>query len=104
MKSILEKMGYETKKFGSGNHDCYQKEPVCNFEMHRALFGRNQETKIKEYYSDVKNRLIKDNDNAFGYHFSPEDFYNFEANTRDFSHEIQPFLTCVYFTKYYNSS
>ena len=31
-------------------------------------------------------------------------FYNFEANTRDFSHEIQPFLTCVYFTKYYNSS
>jgi len=28
-------------------------------------------------------------------------FYNLRANTRDFSHEIQPFLH-IYFTNYYN--
>lgn len=31
------------------------------------------------------------------------DFYNLRANTRDFSHEIQPFLH-IYFTNYYNIS
>ncbi|MBQ7706895.1 MAG: ATP-binding protein [Lachnospiraceae bacterium] len=30
-------------------------------------------------------------------------FYNLRANTRDFSHEIQPFLH-IYFTNYYNIS
>ena len=29
--------------------------------------------------------------------------YNLRANTRDFSHEIQPFLH-IYFTNYYNIS
>ena len=31
--------------------------------------------KFYEYYAEVKSRLIKDDGNNYGYHFSPEDFY-----------------------------
>ena len=30
---------------------------------------------MQEYYKNVKERLIKDEDNSFGYHFRDEDFY-----------------------------
>ena len=75
VKSILEDMGFTSEHFGAGNHDCYYKEPVCNFEMHRSLFGKGHETKLQEYYSDVKARLLPDDGSKYGYHFSPEDFY-----------------------------
>ena len=75
VKNIMEGLGFTTKYFGVGNHDVYYKEPLCNFEMHRGLFGISHEGKFYEYYSDVKSRLIKDDRNNYGYHFSPEDFY-----------------------------
>ena len=75
VKQIMIGMGYDAEHFGSGNHDCYYKEPVSNFEMHRSLFGIMHETKLHEYYSDVKTRLLPDEGSTCGYHFSPEDFY-----------------------------
>ena len=75
VKSIMENLGFTTKYFGTGNHDVYYKEPLCNFEMHRGLFGSTHEGNFYEYYSGVKDRLIKDDGNNYGYHFSPEDFY-----------------------------
>ena len=75
VKAIMEGLGYTSKYFGSSNHDCYYKEPVYNFEMHRALFGRRHEVKLQDYYRNVKDRLIQDDGKNYGYHFSPEDFY-----------------------------
>ena len=75
VRDILTDMGFTAEQFGAGNHDCYYKEPVCNFEMHRSLFGKGHDTKMQEYYSDVKKRLLQDMGRLFGYHFSPEDFY-----------------------------
>lgn len=75
VKQIMIGMGYDAEHFGSGNHDCYYKEPVSNFEMHRSLFGIMHEEKLHEYYSDVKTRLLPDEGSTCGYHFSPEDFY-----------------------------
>ena len=75
VKQIMIGMGYDAEHFGSGNHDCYYKEPVSNFEMHRSLFGIMHETKLHEYYSDDKTRLLPDEGSTCGYHFSPEDFY-----------------------------
>lgn len=75
VKSILIDMGFNAEHFGTGNHDCYYKEPVYNFEMHRSLFGAYHEYRFQEYYDNVKDRLIKDPEKRFGYHFSPEDFY-----------------------------
>ena len=75
VKRIMESLGFMTKHFGEGNHDIYYKEPLCNFEMHRGLFGSSHDEKFYEYYAGVKDRLIKDDGNNYGYHFSPEDFY-----------------------------
>ena len=75
VKTIMEDMGFTTEHFGTGNHDCYFKEPVCNFEMHRSLFGKGHDTKLQEYYSDVKACLVPDEGRKYAYHFSPEDFY-----------------------------
>ena len=76
VKHIMESMGFTTEHFGHGNHDVYFKQPVSNFEMHTSIVNRN-DMRVFDYYSDVKDRLIKDDSNAFGYHFSNEDFYVF---------------------------
>lgn len=66
--------GYKVKKYARGVHDTYHKDPVYNFEMHRMLFSPSRE-KWYAYYSNVKDRLIKDEGNGYGYHFTDEDFY-----------------------------
>ena len=75
VKSIMKNLVFTTKYFGTGNHDVYYKELLCNFEMHRGLFGSTYNEIFYKYYSDVKNQLKKDDGNNYGYHFSPEDFY-----------------------------
>lgn len=70
---IMKELGF-TQEEGGGVHDVYYKEPVCNFEMHRALMPPTFPV-FCEYYKDVKTRLVKDEGNAFGYHFTDEDFY-----------------------------
>ena len=75
VKEIMEALGFTTEHFGGSNHDVYQKPPVCNFEMHNALFSRSRGEKLFAYNADVRNRLIKDADSGFGRHFSNEDFY-----------------------------
>lgn len=68
--------GYETESVGKGNHDVYQKAPVYNFEMHRSLYGRGNDERWVEYYSDIKSRLLSDQpEGSYGYHMSDEDFY-----------------------------
>lgn len=71
----MKSQGYEAVSVGQCNHDVYEKEPVYNFEMHRALYGKDHDSRWVQYYQDVKTRLIRDNDSSCGYHFSDEDFY-----------------------------
>ena len=75
VKKIMESLGFRAEHFGSGNHDVYHKEPVFNFEMHTSLFSSIFDERIAKYYETVKSRLIKDEDSAFGYHYTKEDFY-----------------------------
>ena len=75
VRSIMEGLGFLAEPFGRGRHDHYYKQPVCNFELHRALFSLAHDEKLYAYYRDPRPRMVKDEDNAFGYHFSPEDFY-----------------------------
>ena len=72
VKRIMEGLGFSAEYFGTGNHDVYHKEPVSNFEMHRALFGRSPGNNLYEYYRDVEKRLLGD---RYEKHLSPEDFY-----------------------------
>ena len=73
VKDFFISHGYECLSFQQSNHDVYHKHPVYNFEMHRSLFGKSSPYTM--YYSEIKNRLIKDTDNSCGYHFSKEDLY-----------------------------
>ena len=72
--------GYDIKSFGKLKDDVFQKPPVYNFEMHVALFGQEDNTmpnssQLMNYYKNVKDRLIRDSNDNFLYHFSDEDFY-----------------------------
>ncbi len=68
--------GYTVEEYMDGFHDVYQKKPIFSYEMHVELYSEKRPV-LREYYKDVKSRLIKDDDNEFGYHFTDEDFYIF---------------------------
>ncbi len=73
--NYMKKCGYTAESVGKCHHDTYMKPPIYNFEMHTELFSENYDKKIYAYYSDVRNRLVKDNGKNYAYHFTDEDFY-----------------------------
>lgn len=75
MRGYMVSRGYEVESIGVFAHDTYLKEPLYNFELHRMLFEDKDEDSFFEYYQDIKSKLIKDEDNNYGYHFSDDDFY-----------------------------
>lgn len=76
VKTIMESLGFSPEGYtGRSVHDHYMKPPVCNFEMHRMLFGPMHDARIAEYYQDVKSRLILNDGSRYGYHLSDVDFY-----------------------------
>lgn len=77
VKGIMERLGFSCEFFGNGFHDVYHKPPVSNVEIHAELFTTGHDTRLYQYYRDVKERLIKDENSSFGFHFDPDDFYVF---------------------------
>lgn len=80
VKDIMVSLGFTVERYDTdSNHDVYFKQPVTNFEIHRALFRNfefeNETENFTAYYQRVWDILIKDEDNSCGYHFSNEDFY-----------------------------
>lgn len=75
IRSCMEGLGFTTKSFGSSHQDVYQKLPVSSFEMHSSLLEPRHGEVLYNYYRRIKERLIRDKDNKYGYHFSNEDFY-----------------------------
>ena len=75
VRAIMESMGFSAEYFNRGNHDVYHKEPVCNFELHRALFGPSHDERLYGYYRDSSRLLVADGDGTCGMHMRDEDFY-----------------------------
>ena len=76
LRTIMESMGFVTDTYDRNHHDVYVKPPISTFEMHRDLFMNLDAYELYyHYFHCIKNRLLKDENNAFGYHFSNEDFY-----------------------------
>ena len=75
VKEIFGELGFTCEQYGKGNHDVYYKKPVSNFEMHTALFSSLYKESIYNYYSNIKQLMLKDENNAYGYHLSSNDFY-----------------------------
>lgn len=105
-KEIMIERGYKVKYFGSGNCDEYLKPPIYNYELHNSFFNPTSPATVKiyEYYRNIKQRLIKDPDNEYGYHFSDEDFYLYML-AHEFKHfsdggtGIRSLLDCYVFLK-----
>lgn len=77
IRKYFENNGYTTTQYEQCHHDAYEKPPVLNFEMHTSLVHKFTNEALFGYYENVKERLVKDDDNNFGYHFTDEDFYIF---------------------------
>lgn len=77
VKQIMLDLGFSVKSFGINNVDVYNKQPLSNIEIHKSLFGHQHDRKLYDYYSNIKTKLVKDEGNSFGFHFTPEDFYVF---------------------------
>ncbi len=76
VRKIMEELGFATdENYGRGIHDHFLKLPVCNFEMHRALFADSANKAIYRYYLGITDKMVKDEGRNYGYHLSPEDFY-----------------------------
>ncbi len=77
VRTIMEDLGFETVQYvrNAFNHDHYNKAPVFNFEMHRALFTPGAGEKIFQYYQQIRKKMVRDPDNQYGYHLTGEDFY-----------------------------
>ena len=76
IRDYMKGQGYEVVMFDKYNHDVYEKPPIYNFEMHRTLF-RNppHDEKWVNYYENIKERLVKEENKEYGYFFTDEDFY-----------------------------
>lgn len=74
IREIMQEAGFTLEK-SKINVEEYSKKPVHNFEMHFDLFTEYNQGKIYSYYETVKDRLIRDAQCQYGYHFSVEDFY-----------------------------
>lgn len=74
LEAFMLSIGYECES-KADNHDVYKKLPIYNFEMHHSFFSQEKYKALYRYYSDIENRMIKDENNACGYHLSNEDFY-----------------------------
>lgn len=71
----FEEHGYEPEAVGKSNHDVYLKDPIYNFEMHTSLYGNAHNPVWKDYYDNVKEKLIRVSDAAYEYTFDREDAY-----------------------------
>ncbi|MBR1764083.1 MAG: nucleotidyltransferase family protein [Ruminococcus sp.] len=75
LRKIMSELGYTTPKIHTGHDIIFHKEPVCNFEMHYALFSESKDNCFCDYYSNIKRLLHKVDGKEYEYSFSDEDFY-----------------------------
>lgn len=90
--------GYEVVLYNKGNHDVYKKNPVFNYEMHTSLFSPFYNEVWYSYYSNIKEKLVRQGD-GYVYAFSDNDFYIYFV-THAFKHSdgsgtgIRSFVDC----------
>lgn len=70
---LMQSLGYEAKALGEENADCFQKEPIFNFEMHRVLAVGYHDWEW--YYVNPWHRAIRNPKSKLSFTFSHEDAY-----------------------------
>lgn len=89
IRQLMLDMGFSCEHFEKGNDDAYYKEPVFNFEMHHSLFSAAHSQKLYAYYGNIKQKLVKDEGNLYGFRFRDEDFYVYAI-----AHVYQHYVSC----------
>ncbi len=89
IKDYMVSEGFDYAVENVGACDSFHKEPFYNYEFHRQLFDELHEDIIAflPYFSEIKNKLIKDEGNQYGYHFSDSDFLVY-ITAHEFKHYI----------------
>lgn len=72
-KSVMQELGLVLKK-SIKHHDVYMKPPFLAVELHWALYDRNVDKNLFEYFKNTNN-LRKKKGSSYALEFSPEDFY-----------------------------
>ena len=76
VREIMESIGFKPQKTDFHHHENFIKPPAYKFEMHYTLFAADfPYKKVLNYYSNIKDRMIRDEGSNYGYHLSLEDFY-----------------------------
>lgn len=75
MRSFMRDRGYTLESEDDPHHDIYFKEPIYNIELHHTLVEDCDELKLRQCYENVRDIMIPDAPDSFGYHMSDEDFY-----------------------------
>lgn len=88
VRAVMEGLGFSTDVYDKKNHDEYFKPPVSRFEMHVYLINGRSNDELETYYLDIKDRLIKDEGNQYGYHFCDNDFYLFMV-AHEYKHYVE---------------
>lgn len=84
---LMKNSGYTVESFAKYHHDVYMKEPVYNFEMHISLFDENDGILLEKYYSNIKEKMIKDDGKEYAYHLTREDLYIY-ITAHEYKHYI----------------
>lgn len=103
LKDFMLSIGYECTS-QADDHDIYEKQPMYNFEMHHAVFLQEASEELCNYYIDIEERMLKDDENSCSYHLNDEDFYIYLI-AHEYKHYIhsgtgiRSFLDCIVFLK-----
>ncbi len=66
---------YQADSSEHWHHDVFQKPPVYNFEMHKTLFGADEDPSWISYCHMLSDRLTLDGKSQYGRRMTDEDFY-----------------------------
>jgi len=73
--AFMKRSGYHNEDGFSEHCDEWIKEPVYNYEMHQNLFSEGYNQVFYDYYKNIFNKLIRNDDKTYEYKFTDEDFY-----------------------------
>ena len=75
VREYMENNGYKVDLYDRDIYDVYMKPPIFNFGMHVYLTTESVDALIYNYYSDIRQRLERPDENRCQYSFSKADFY-----------------------------
>ncbi len=75
VNKIMLSLGFQGTNTHTGHDMVFHKKPVCNFEMHYALFSESLDDRFRKYYSNIFSKLQSVVGKRYEYRFSDEDFY-----------------------------